>query len=92
MCVSATKYKFPQRAIIATNIYGGRCPKLPLLIEEYCPLNPFKFIAEISVVHQKLHTWFKVIASLESKFNTQNIALQLSKSFSSQTTNYLTKI
>jgi len=31
----------------------------------------FKSSAEISVVHQKLHTWFKVIPSLESKFNTQ---------------------
>ena len=28
-------------------------------------------MSEISVVHQKLHTWFKVIPSLESKFNTQ---------------------
>ena len=91
MCMSATKYKFPHDLLLKQmymecNVRNYRC----LYIAE--EVMYFKSSAEISVVHQKLHTWFKVIASLESKFNTQNIALQLSKSFSSQTTNYLTKI
>ena len=49
-------------------------------LSKYCISNPFKFSAEIRIVHQKLHTWLllnqnltplKVNASLKSEFNTQ---------------------
>ena len=70
-------------------------------LSKYCISNPFKFSAERSIVHQNCTPgWallthnlapLKVNASVKSKFNTQKL-FQLSKTFSTQTTNYLAKI
>ena len=70
-------------------------------LSKYCISNPFKFSPERSVVHQNCTPgWallthnlapLKVNASVKSKFNTQKL-FQLSKTFSTQTINYLAKI
>ena len=93
------------KAIIETNVYGVPCRKLPMLIHRWVSIvfqilsnSVLKYASFIknctpgwALLNQNL-TPLKVNASLKSKFNTQKTLLQLSKTFSTQTTNYGSRI